>query len=317
PDNIPEGAKKIGESVTEILEYKPGRLYVKKYIRPKYAPKDQDGIITGELPSLPIPKGNAGPGLLAHLFISKFVDHLPFYRQIQQYKREGIKIADSTINGWFTLSSQLLEPLYQVLVKRVQESSYIQADETPIKVLSSAKKGSSHKGYHWVYHSPLWNLVAFDYQEGRSREGPKKFLKNFIGTLQTDGYSAYSFYESDPDIKLIACMAHARRKFDDALLNNRELSEQAMVLIQKLYEIERKAKNESLNHNEIFDLRQNESIPILSEFEKFLKEYQTKVLPKSSLGIAINYTLNLWAKLKRYTTDGRLQIDNNLVENLI
>lgn len=128
PENLQEGAKKIGEIVTEILEYKPGRLYVKRYVRPKYVQYEK--IVIAQLPTLPIPQGNAGPGLLAHLLISKFIDHLPFYRQVQQFKREGVKIAESTINGWFNATCRLLEPLYEVLRQKVRGADYINGDET-------------------------------------------------------------------------------------------------------------------------------------------------------------------------------------------
>lgn len=219
PENLVEGAKKIGEAITEILEYNPGRLYVKKYVRSKYVQSGTDGeekIVIGELPTLPIPEGNAGPGrfaarLLAHLLISKFVDHLPFYRQVQQFKRERVKIAESTITGWFNASCRLLEPLYEVLQRKVQMATYLNGDETPIPVQSSDKKGATHTGYHWVYRAPLEKIVCFDYQKGRGREGPKAFLKDFKGALQPDGYAAYEIFDSQADITLLACMAHARR----------------------------------------------------------------------------------------------------------
>jgi len=183
-------AGKIGEVVTEILEYTPGKFYVEKYVRPKYVFPKEERIVIGELPSLPIPRGNAGPGLLAHLLISKFVDHLPFYRQVQQFKRQDIDIAESTISGWFTASCRLLEPLYERLVTRVRRSSYLMADETPIPVQTKDKPGSTHKGYDWVYYAPLEKLVCFDYRKSRGRDGPEEFLEKFRGILQTDGYNA-------------------------------------------------------------------------------------------------------------------------------
>lgn len=158
------GAKKIGEVITEVLEYTPGKLYVTRYVRPKYALPEENGIVIGMLPSLPIPRGNAGAGLLAHLMISKFVDHLPFYRQVQMFKRQGVTLAESTINDWFRASCDLLEPLYQCLKKQVIKGNYLMADETPIDVLTENKPGSTHKGYHWMYYSPVERLVLFDYR---------------------------------------------------------------------------------------------------------------------------------------------------------
>jgi len=190
PEEDITGARKIGEVVTEVLEYTPGKFYVERYVRPKYVFPKEERIVIGELPSLPIPRGNAGSGLLAHLLISKFVDHLPFYRQVQQFKRQDIDIAESTISGWFTASCRLLEPLYERLVNRVRGSSYLMADETPIPVQTRDKPGSTHKGYHWVYYAPLEKLVCFDYRKGRGRDGPEEFLESFRGMLQTDGYNA-------------------------------------------------------------------------------------------------------------------------------
>lgn len=155
PEEDITGARKIGEVVTEVLEYTPGKFFVERYVRPKYVFPKEERIIIGELPSFPIPRGNAGAGLLSHLLISKFVDHLPFYRQVQQFKRQDIDIAESTISGWFAASCRLLEPLYETLVKKAQQSSYLMADETPIPVQTKDKPGSTHKGYHWVYYSPL------------------------------------------------------------------------------------------------------------------------------------------------------------------
>ncbi len=317
PEEDVSDCKKIGENITEILEYKPGKLYVKKYIRPKYARPDEQGIITGELPTLPIPRGNAGPGLLTQLIISKYVDHLPFYRQVQQFKRQDVILAESTINDWFRATCNLLDPLYEKLKERLLQTDYLMADETPIKVLTSQKKNASHKGYHWVYYSPVKKIVCFDYQKGRSREGPEGFLKDFTGTLQSDGYKVYDIFGEKQDIKLLACMAHARRKFDEAKDNDPQRATIALKYIQKLYKTERKAREEKLSAEARKQLRERESVPVLLELEVWLKKELVKVLPKSAIGQAIAYTINLWKRLKAYTEDGRYEIDNNLVENSI
>jgi len=311
------GSKKIGEVITEILEYTPGKFYVEKYIRPKYALPEDKGIVIGELPSFPIPKGNAGAGLLSHIAISKYVDHLPFYRQVKQFKRADIVIAESTLNGWFSATCNLLEPLYDKLREKVQQSVYLMADETPIPVQTRDKPGATHKGYHWVYYSPLDKLVCFDYRKGRGREGPELFLQGFRGTLQTDGYTAYDKFENREDITLLACMAHARRKFEQALENDPERAEYALKKIQALYSIERNTREQELSFNERKKLRHKESLPLLSELESWMKNQLPEVLPKSSIGKAITYTLKLWKRLTRYSEDGRWEIDNNPVENSI
>lgn len=317
PEEDVTGAKKMGEEVTEILEYTKGTFLVVKYVRPKYALPNDGGVVIGDLPSLPIPKGNAGPGLLAQLMVSKFVDHLPFYRQVQIFKRENITIAESTINGWHSAVYRLLEPLYEKLQEQVLRSIYLMADETPIPVLTKDKPGSTHKGYHWVYYSPLGKLVCFDYRKGRGREGPEEFLEGFRGALQSDGYAAYNKFENREGFTLLACMAHARRKYDKAKDNDPKRAGYALKKIQELYDVEREARKEELSFEERKELRQEKSVPILTELEKWMKEQLTQVLPKSAIGEAITYSLKLWKRLARYTEDGRWEIDNNLIENSI
>lgn len=317
PEEDITGARKIGEVVTEILEYTPGKFYVERYVRPKYVLPKEEKIVIGELPSFPIPRGNAGAGLLAHLLISKFVDHLPFYRQVQQFKRQDINIAESTISGWFTASCRLLEPLYERLVTRVRGSSYLMADETPIPVQTRDKPGSTHKGYHWVYYSPLDKLVCFDYRKGRGRDGPEEFLESFRGMLQTDGYVAYDIYEKKADIILFGCMAHARRKFEKAKDNDLKRAEHVLERMQKLYMVEREARENDLSFEQRKELRVEQSLPVLQELEKWMKEQLPDILPKSAIGQAITYTLGLWNRLTRYIDNGQVEIDNNLIENSI
>jgi len=320
PENLPHDAKKIGETITEILEFEEATIYVRRIIRPKFivsSDDEQTQIVVAELPSLPIPKGNAGPGLLAYILISKFVDHLPFYRLAQIFKRQDVIIAESTMGGWFNASCKLLELLYELLKQKILSGEYIQADETPIPVQTKDKPGSTHKGYHWVYHDPVNRLVLFDYQKTRSREGPDELLANYKGYLQTDGYTAYNNLRNGANIQQLACMAHARRKFEHALDNDKERAQKALTLIQQLYAIERKAKEDELNFDQIKQLRQIESEPILMELETWLKSEVHQVLPKSAIGSAISYTLTLWPRLKRYTENGSFQIDNNLIENSI
>jgi transposase len=320
PENIPEGSKKIGEAITEILEYESANIYVRQIVRPKYIIESNDEatrIAIAELPSLPIPKGNAGPSMLAHVLVNKFVDHLPFYRQSQIFKRQGLYIAESTIGGWFSASCNLLDFVYQKQKTMILSSNYLMADETPIAVLTSDKPGATHKGYYWVYYDPVNRLVLFDYRKTRGREGPEELLKNFSGHLQTDGYTAYNNLKNQSNITQLACMAHARRKFEHAKDNDSERATWAMSMIQKLYDIERLAREESLLPEEITQLRLEQAKPVLDEMGKWLKEQINLTLPKSAIGGAIAYTLTLWPRLIRYIDDGRFQIDNNLIENSI
>ena len=320
PENLPEGAKKIGEAVTEILEYEPSQIYVRRIVRPKYIVStndEQTQIAVADLPTLPIPKGNAGAGILAHILISKFVDHLPFYRQVQIFKRQQVVIAESTISGWFNTTTNLLEPLYDTLKKRLLSTGYIMADETPLPVLTKDKPGASHKGYHWVYYDPVNKLVLFDYQKTRSREGPDKMLENYTGYLQTDGYAAYTHLKNQKQITLLACMAHARRKFEHAKDNDPARAQEALLMFQKLYDIDRMAREGNFSFDRIKELRQQKALPVLNKMEAWLKENIYQTLPKSAIGQAIAYTLKLWPRLVRYAEDGRFKIDNNLIENSI
>ena len=316
PTEETTGLKCIGEEITEELEFKQGSFYVNQYIRKKYARVNGEGIIIGDLPSRPIDKGIAGPGLLANIVVEKYVDHLPLHRQIQRFKRAGMDIPPATISGWINATCALLQPLYDVLKSKVLEQKYLQADETPMPVLDKDKQGATHQGYKWVYHAPEIKMVLFDYRPGRSREGPKDILKNFNGHLQTDGYVVYDIFDTD-EITLLNCMAHARRKFEHALDNDKERAEYVLKQMQKLYEVERKARDENYSYDQRYELRQIESVPVLKSLHIWLKENIILVTPKSTIGEAIAYSLARWEKLCIYAQDGKLEIDNNLVENVI
>ena len=311
------GLKKMGEEVTEVLEYEPGELFVKKYVRSKYAKPGSEGVLIGELPSRPLEKLIAGEGLLAQIVIDKYVDHLPLYRQMQRFERNGVKLSYSTLTDWVGATCKLIEPLYEALKKQVLKTGYLHVDETPIKVLDKDKKGQTHRGYYWVYHNSIDKIVFFDYQQGRGREGPMNALENFQGYLQTDGYSAYEIFDKQNGITLMHCMAHARRMFNEALDNDRDRAEYALEQIGKLYAIERKCKEEVVDFNATLQLRKEKSVPILELLAVWMKQQYMQVTPKSPIGKALAYSIERWEKLSLYTKDGRLNIDNNPVENSI
>jgi transposase len=317
PTEDVSGMKKIGEEITEELERIPGKLFVRQYVRPKYARVSGEGVVIADLPLRPIDKGIPGPGLLAQIAIDKYTDHLPIHRQIQRFEREGIKLSSSTLTDWISGTCSLLEPLYEALKKEVLSQNYLQADETPIKVLDKNKKGTTHRGYHWVYYAPVERLVLFDYREGRGREGPGECLKDFKGHLQTDGYAVYEDFDKKEGITLLHCMAHARRKFDEALDNDKVRAEYALTELLKLYAIERRIKEEGLSVEQTLHTRKTESAPVLLNFKEWMLENYKAVLPQSPIGQALHYSLQRWDKLMIYATDGRLKIDNNLVENTI
>ena len=265
------GCKKIGDEITEILEYAPGELFVKKYIRPKYALPQNSGVLVGELPVRPLEKAMAGEGLLAQIIIDKYVDHLPLHRQMQRFERSGVKLAYSTITDWVSNTCQLITPLFESLKAEVLKAGYLHADETPIKVMSKEKKGETHRGFYWVYQDSKSQLVFFDYQEGRGREGPVEILSNFKGYLQSDGFTVYEHFDKRKDVTLMHCMAHARRKFSDALNNDEGRAGYALQEIQKLYAIERSCKEQELNADQIKELRQEQSVPILTALGEWMK----------------------------------------------
>ncbi len=321
PKEDVSGLKRIGEEITEALDYTPGKLFVNQYVRPKYVkPEAADcsqKILIGELPSRPIEKGIPEPGLLAQIIIDKYVDHLPCYRQIQRYERLGMRIPASTMSEWLRAASQLVNPLFAVLVKEILSQSYLQADETTIKVLDKNKKGKTHLGYYWVYHAPLINMTLYEYRPGRGgRDGPLELLKNFNGRLQSDGYVVYESLNS-PNITLFNCMAHARRDFDEALKNDAARAKYVLAQMQMLYHIERRAKEENMSHPQRYELRQAESVPLLQGLHRWFEDNIVQVDSKSPIAKAIAYSLKRWDKLSYYATDGEVEIDNNRVENAI
>jgi transposase len=317
PDEDMSAFKKMGEEVTEELEYEPGKLFVNKIIRPKYAKANTEGVVIAPMPERPLPKAIAGAGLLAQIVIDKYVDHLPLYRQMERFKREGVQLPYSTISDWVTASCRLITPLYDALLKKTLQSDYLHADETPLKVLDKDKKGATHRGYYWVYHNSLEGLVLFDYQEGRGREGPVEILKDFKGHLQTDGYVAYDFFKEKEGVTVLHCMAHARRKFFEAQQNDLPRATYALRQMGLLYDIERKAKEQQMSEEQVLQLRRQEALPVLEALGAWMKEQYPQVLPKSAIGMALGYSIQRWQELMIYATSGRLSIDNNAVENSI
>jgi transposase len=318
PNESTEGLKCIGQEITSELDYTPAKLFVRKYIRNKYARSNGEGIVIGELPVRPIDKGIAGSGLLSNILVEKFVDHLPLYRQVERFKREGVKIPATTIDSWITQVAGLVEPLYGQLKKLVLAQGYLQVDETPIKVLDHKdKKGKTHQGYHWVYNAPLQNALFYDYREGRGREGPVELLENFKGYLQTDGYTVYEWFAKQPGITHVACWAHARRKFEQALDYDAEKAGYVMKKIQELYAVEREARDAGLSPAQRKELRLDKSLPIMNELGKQIAGMNKTAIPKSPMGIALNYAIQRWNNLLNYLYDGSLEIDNNWIENAI
>lgn len=309
---------KMGEEVTEVLELIPAELYVKQYVRPKYARPHGEGVIIAELPERIINKGIASESVIAQMSVDKYVYSMPLHRQIDKYRRLGVNIPASTASGWLMKGWQQLIPLWELLKLLVLQQKYLQADETPLKVLDRDHKNGIHQGYIWLYHAPADRLVLFDYQKGRSQSGPKEMLKDFRGILQTDGYTVYeSLYAAHAHILLVYCMAHARRKFVDALKYDKEKATYVLEKMQLLYALEQKMREQEHSWQERTAIRQQKALPVLEELKEWMLEQLPQVLPKSPLGQAIAYALPRWEGLSAYAMHGQMEIDNNLAENAI
>jgi transposase len=319
PEGNTDGLKKIGEEITETLEYTPASLVRLRTVRPKYAKAGGEGVLIAPLPERPLPKAVAEASLLSHILVSKYIDHLPFYRQARMFKRDfRWEPAPSTLSDWMAGCCRLLEPLYDRLKRKILASGYLQADESPIKVLEKEKRGSTHRGYHWVYHDPVGRLVLFDYRKGRGRNGPKELLSGYRGVLQCDGYTVYDKIGADPGIVLAGCLAHARRKFHESLDSDPRRAKWALARFADIYAGERKIKEADGYGPDARKVERTENIlPIMEDIGEWIATESIKVLPKSPIGKAMAYFLNQWPKLRAIFDDGRVELDNNLIENAI
>ena len=323
PDHLDiEKWTELEPEITEVLEREQARWYVRRIIRHKYALKDKSmdvekQIVTAPMPALPIAKSYAGASLLADITIDKYVYHIPFYRLIQMFQQQGISISPATINGWFKDVADLMRPAYYKLMEMVLSSDYIQSDETTIPIINN-EKHKTVKGYIWLVRAVMRDLVFFHYDHGsRAQKVALELFKDYQGVIQTDGYAVYDMYENKKGVLPIGCWAHSRRRFDEALKEDKARATYALEQIGLLYNVERRADQENLTYEERADLRSRLSYPIMVAFEKWLVNEYPKVLPKGRIGQAIKYTHGIYHKLTRYHLDGRLKMDNNLAENAI
>ncbi len=317
-----ENWTELEPEITEVLERNPPSWYVARINRHKYALKNKDidvekQIVIAPMPVLPIPKSYAGATVLADIIIDKYVNHLPFYRQIQMFKQQGISIAPATINGWFQNVADLMRPTYYRLKELVLNSDYIQSDETTIPIINN-EKHKTIQGYIWMIRAVMSELVFFHYDQGsRAQKVALELFKDYQGIIQTDGYAVYDIYENKKGVLPIGCWAHSRRLFEESLKEDKARASYALEQIGLLYEVERRADQEGLSFEERSQLRSRLSYPIMIAFEKWLVNELPKVLPKGRIGKAIRYTYNIFHKLTRYHLDGRMKMDNNLGENQV
>jgi len=314
--------KEIGEEVSEQLEIIPAKVIVRQLVRKKYAcPCCEASFKLAPMPKQPIPKSIAGPGLLAYITTAKYQDALPLYRQENAFKRLGIALSRQTMANWMVKTAELCQPLYNLLQDHLLESGYVHMDETPVQVLNEAGKAAETKSYMWVRKSGDQNrpVVLFDYAPNRQAQTAMNLLPDFTGYLQTDDYAGYHAIGKCQGVTHLGCWAHARRKFMDAKRvlpkNKTGKADMAINLIQKLYRIEQQIKNQPPDKR--LEIRQTHSLPVLTQIKTWLDNSLNNTVPKSKLGEALGYLAKNWEKLKVYSTNGQLNIDNNPVENAI
>jgi transposase len=312
------GLTPMGEEISEQLDIIPAQFFVRRHIRAKYSCRHCATVHTAPMPAQPIDRGLAAPGLLAHVLASKYLDHLPLYRQEQIYARDGVTLPRSTMAGWLGQLEVLLEPLVERLATHVLATAVIQADETPVPVLQPGN-GRTATGYLWAYRSGPWQptqAVVFDFAMSRGQAMPTRFLRDYQGVLQVDGYAGYNEVLRHDGVIEAGCMAHARRNFVEVWEATKSPAAQtAITEIARLYAIESEVRD--LPTAERQRHRQARAGPILDAFRQWLEAVRAKTAPRSSLGKAIQYALNRWPALIRYVDDGRINIDNNPVENAI
>lgn len=311
--------QRIGEDVSEMLEYVPARFKVIRHVRPKLSCACCQRIVQVPAPIRPIDRGVPGPGLLAHVAVSKFADALPLYRQAQIYAREGVELERSTLADWLGGVAHLVQPLVDALGRYVLAASKLHADDTPVPVLQPGR-GVTKTGRLWTYvrdDRPAGSAEApavwFQYSPDRKGERPVAHLKHFTGILQADGYAGFDRLYERGDIMEAACWAHVRRKFYDLhVANDSPMAAAALTRIGALYAIETEIRGRPPDQRRA--ARQARAGPLLDDFHGWLQQTLGTVSQKSALAIAIRYALTRWAALTRYCDDGRIEIDNNAAE---
>lgn len=314
--------KKLGEDVSETLEYMPEHFKVIRHVRPKLACTRCDTIIQAPAASRPITNGLAGPGLLAHVLTAKFCDHLPLYRQSGIYARSGVELERSTLADWVGQCSALLRPLVEALNRYVLSAAKVHADDTPVPVLAPGE-GKTKTGRLWPYvrddrpaGDPSPPAVWFAYSPNRRGEHPQAHLQSFTGILQADAYAGYDALYADGTILEAACWAHARRKFYELhKAQASPIAAEALKQIAALYAIEAEVRGQLPDHRR--RIREAQAGPLLDDFKVWLTETLARLSQKSALADAISYALKRWPALTRYVGDGRIEIDNNAAERAL
>ena len=314
--------KKLGEDVTEELEYVPGRFVVNRFVRPRMACACCEAIHQAPLPSRPIERGRPGPGLLAHVLVSKYADHLPLYRQSAIYEREGIDLERSTLSDWVGRSTALLEPLAEAIGRHVLRGQAIFADDTPVSMLNPGS-GKTKTARLWTYvrDERPWSSTAppaawYRFSTDRRAARPLDHLGSFEGWMHADGYAGFEELYRSGRVREVACMAHIRRKFFDVhAAQGSAIAAEALQRIAALYAIEQEARGQPPDRRA--EIRQARASPLVEEFEAWLRSQITRISGKTPLAAAIRYALSRLPRLRSYLEHGVLEIDNNPAERAI
>ncbi|WP_122302213.1 IS66 family transposase, partial [Pseudomonas savastanoi] len=309
--------KRIGEDVSEKLDYTPGVFTVERHVRGKWVCYDCETLIQAPVPAQVIDKGIPTTGLLAHVMIAKFADHLPLYRQESIFGRAGLAIPRSTLAQWIGVTGVQLQPLVDALREVVLGQQVIHADETPVHMLMPGTK-KTHRSYVWAYATSQFSdlaAVVYDFSPSRAGEHARNFLQDWRGKLVCDDFGGYKA-SFELGVTEIGCMAHARRKFFDLhVANKSQLAEQALHSIGGLYEVERQAKD--MSDEDRWRLRQEMAVPIAEKLHEWMLAQRALVPEGSATAKALDYSLKRWVALTHYLDDGAVPIDNNWCENQI
>jgi transposase len=311
--------KVIGYDVSEVLDVKPAEYYVQVTKREKRACKtcEEQGVAMAPLPVRIIAKSLVSDQIIIDTIVAKYADHNPLYRQSVIFLRDaGINISRATMCGWVMTVGEMLAPVVGAMRRELLAGSYIQADETTVDVQMHDRRGKNHQAYLWQYSTP-GGATIFDFRMGREREGPARFLDKFEGILQTDGYSAYDRGVGGPKMVHAACWSHARREFVDAIkLNKQDAASVSIVeLMDKLFAIDARARDEKMDHAARHALRQQEAPPLLDKIQAQILAMSKNVLPRSTAGEACAYTANRWKRLTCFLEYPELELSTNLAEN--
>ena len=306
----------IGYDTSEVLDHEPAKWFVRVIKREKRSCGKCCGVQMPELAPRIVDKGLASDRIVVETVVAKYCDHLPLYRQEAILEREaGVAISRATLDGWVMRVGEQLQPVAGCMRTSLLAGSYLQADETIVPVQMHDNRGSDHQAYLWQYGSPGGETV-FDFQLGRGRDGPAKFLKDWNGILQTDGYQAYG-QVGGPGLVHVGCWAHARRKFVDAVKVNPKdgIAIQMVTRMDALFLVDCHARQQRLSLEERAALRRKHAEPWVEEIHAECLKLRSALLPKSTLGEAVNYTVNMWPKLRRCFDHAEVEISNNVAEN--